>query len=106
MTNRVQFVGTRGPNGAFDIVRSCRVLFAELNAGSYDYVVAAPNRDVWNHLTVVNPQVAWLQADPNAALVKIIPGLKLNYPRGGPRQPEPFPVYRIKGQLQPSHCPR
>jgi len=106
LTNRVQFVGTRGPNGAFDIVRSCPVLFAELNAGRYGYVVAAPNRDVWNHLTVVNPQVAWLQADPNAAFVKTIPGLKLNYPRGGPRRPEPFPVYRIKGQLQPSHCPR
>ena len=41
LSNYVQYVGKKGPHGAFDPIRECAAWRRSLNAGRYSYVVTA-----------------------------------------------------------------
>ena len=106
LQNVIQFIGIQGAHGALRLAANCPELRREINAGNYDYVVASPNRNIWQRVTTPNPQVAWIATDPAAKLVKLIPGLPDDKQSNGLRTPEKFPVYQITGQLDPAACPR
>ena len=67
LSNHVQYVGARGPHGAFAPIDDCADWRRALNAGRYSYVVIAPERFPI-HVGVA-PEAAWTKADSAATLV-------------------------------------
>jgi len=68
LSNHVQYVGERGPNGGFHESPSCTAWRRALRAGRYDYVVVSPQlRDASTH------EVVWTATDPAASVVLTTP---------------------------------
>jgi hypothetical protein len=93
-SNRVQYVGLRGPHGSFTAITSCPRWRAAVNAGRLQYVVTTPARDPWQpkRLTL-SPESAWTASDPAAHLL---------YSRRANGQR--VAVYELSGQLNPGGC--
>jgi hypothetical protein len=93
-SNRVQYVGVRGPHGSFSAIRSCRQWRAALNAGHYRYVVTTPSRDPWRPKPLrPSPEGKWTAADPATHVV---------YTRRATGQR--ITVYELSGPLNPTAC--
>ncbi len=94
-SNRVQYVGRRGPHGSFTTITSCPDWRAALNAGRFQYVVTTPARDPWHPKRLgPSPEAGWTGSDPAARLV---------YARRAEGQP--VAVYLLRGALDPGSCP-
>jgi hypothetical protein len=65
LSNHVQYVGHKGPHGAFDRAPSCREWRQLLNAGNYDFVVVSANM----RGNTEPPEARWTRSDPAAKLV-------------------------------------
>jgi hypothetical protein len=87
LSNHVQYIGVRGPHGAFVAATTCREWRQELVAGHYDYVVIAP--PAFARQEDERPETGWLESDPDAVEVA---------GRGGAR------AYRLSGAIEPSGC--
>jgi len=93
-SNRVQYIGRRGPHGSFTPVTSCAEWRRLIDAGAYRYVVTTPGRDPWHPRTLLpSPEAAWTASDPAARLVFSHRALG--------RQ---ISVYRLSGPLNPAAC--
>ena len=65
LSNRVQYLGRRGPGGDFRELRGCRALLRAVGEGRYDYVVTTPNLDLNRPATLLpDPAAAWLSRGP------------------------------------------
>jgi hypothetical protein len=106
LQNWVEFVGVHGPNGKFGPSKSCAQTRLLINQGDFDYVIGSPDRNIWIRTTYPNPQVKWIASDPNAKLVREIPGLAHNASSTGSTEPDKFQVFKIVGPLNPKTCPR
>jgi hypothetical protein len=94
-SNRVQYVGARGPHGSFTAIATCRKWRQALNAGRYQYVVTTPARDPWHPKRLApSPESHWTGSDRAARLV-------LSRRARG----QPIAVYRIQGRMHPDACP-
>ncbi|MGZ4248217.1 MAG: hypothetical protein ACXVUE_07915 [Solirubrobacteraceae bacterium] len=93
-SNRVDYVGARGPHGSFTAITTCRRWRQALNAGRYRYVVTTPARDPWHpkHLAP-SPESGWTGSDPAAKLV-------LSHRSRG----QLIAVYKIHGRMHPRNC--
>jgi hypothetical protein len=65
LSNHVQYVGHKGPHGAFDRVGSCREWRQLLNAGRYDFVVVSANA----RGARAPVEARWTRSDPAAEVV-------------------------------------
>jgi hypothetical protein len=65
LSNHVQYIGHKGPHGAFDRVGSCREWRQLLNAGNYDFVVVSGNA----RGARVPVEARWTRSDPAAEVV-------------------------------------
>ena len=93
-SNRVQYIGARGPHGSFTAITGCRQWREAINAGRYRYVVTTPARDPWHpHKLHMSPEAAWTASDPNARLA-------LSRRATG----QPIDVFEIRGRLDPASC--
>jgi hypothetical protein len=89
LSNEVDFIGVEQPHGGFTAPTTCSKWRHLLNAGDYDYVVASRDRIEPGKPTY--PAAArWTEA-PGATVVL--------------RRP-PTIVFRLRGKLPPSGCPR
>ncbi|MBO0769356.1 MAG: hypothetical protein J2O48_11795, partial [Solirubrobacterales bacterium] len=89
-SNRVAYMGQRGPHGSFRPITSCRAWRTALNRGHYQYVVSTANRVFFTTQLVRSPEVDWTRSDPAARLVL---------------SPNPaIQVFRLTGPLQPGRC--
>jgi hypothetical protein len=89
-SNRVAYMGQRGPNGSFRPITSCRAWRTALNRGHYQYVVTTANRVFFTTHLVHSPEVDWTRTDPAARLV-LSPS-------------EAIQVFRLTGALHPDRC--
>ena len=92
-SNYVQYIGVRGPHGAFGPVRSCPQWRRIIDAGRYDYVF---------EFTSPSPTSRWTAGDPSAHLVardvlQRVPGNVYPSFVG-------FSLFRIDGHLDPASC--
>lgn len=94
-SNRVEWVGRRGPHGAFAPIESCAEWRAALDAGRYRYVVTAPKASV-----VLDDAGASLAEPREAAWTGSAPGARVLM-RDGPRRTT---VFRIDGPLGSAGC--
>ena len=89
-SNRVVYMGQRGPHGSFRPIHSCRAWRTALNRGHYQYLVTTANRVFFTTQLVHSPEVDWTRTDPAAELVL---------------SPSPaIQVFRLTGPLHPNRC--
>jgi hypothetical protein len=90
LSNRVQYLGTRGAHGAFLPIDNCKGYRRALNDGRYTYVfVAVDNYPI--PFTGKPKALAWTETDPAAHLV---------HHEGG------FWLFRLDGELKEGRCAR
>jgi hypothetical protein len=93
ISNDVDYLGQRGPNGAFHPFGTCGEWRAALNAGRYRYVVIATKRQQSGRHTVIVPGPdRWTKSARGVRLV-------LRDPQSGSA------VYEIESPLDPASCP-
>jgi hypothetical protein len=85
LSNHVQYVGHKGPHGAFDRVGTCREWRQLLNAGNYDYVVVSANTGGAR----APVEAGWTRSDPAAQVVLDVGTAS---------------VFRVSGAFAPSGC--
>ncbi len=90
LSNRVVYLGERGPHGAFNAIPTCARFRTAVNAADLDYLVTAP---FLNFLhpgdPVPSPEARWLRGEDAVAPVL----------RSGP-----VTVWRVGGELAPAAC--
>jgi hypothetical protein len=89
-SNRVAYIGRRGPHGSFRPITSCRAWRTVLNRGHYQYVVTTANVVFFTTRLVPSPEVDWTRTDPAARLV-LSPS-------------EAIQVFRLTGRLHADRC--
>jgi len=90
LSNRVRYLGVKGPHGAFDAIPTCAGFRAAVNAADLDYLVTAPFLNfIEPGRPVPSPEARWLRGEPAAKPIQ----------RSGP-----VTVWRIDGQLDPATC--
>ena len=93
LSNHVQYLGRRGPDGAFSAVRGCREWRRALDAGRYEYVVVTPANELFGTYTDKRPpELGWTLSSP-AAAVRL-------------REPGGATLFRLTGPSGISGCPR
>ena len=90
LSNRVRYLGAKGPHGAFNAIPACAGFRAAVNAADLDYLVTAPflNFIEPGH-PILSPEARWLRGEPAATPIQ----------RSGP-----VTVWRIDGRLDPTAC--
>jgi hypothetical protein len=89
-SNRVRYMGQRGPHGSFRPITSCRIWRTALNRGHYQYAVTTARAVFFTTQVVHSPEVDWTRTDPAARLV-LSPNRAIQ-------------VFRLTGPLHPDRC--
>jgi hypothetical protein len=89
-SNRVAYMGQRGPHGSFRPINSCRAWRTALNRGHYQYVVTTARAITFTTELVHSPEVYWTRTDTAAGLV-LSPSWAIQ-------------VFRLTGPLHPDRC--
>lgn len=90
LSNKVQRIGRRGPNGAFLPVADCAEWRRLVNEGRYEYVVATPRLDIWHpHSPAPSPERRWTATDPAAVPL-------IETPNGA--------IFRLDGEMSAERC--
>ena len=69
LSNRVQYMGRRGPHGAFGPISSCAAWRRELRSGRYRYLVITPPELLGAFSGVTTRETRWTASDPHAVAV-------------------------------------
>jgi len=90
LSNRVRYLGEKGPHGAFNAIPTCAGFRAAVNQAELDYLVTAPFLDfIEPGRPVASPEARWLRGEPAVAPIL----------RSGP-----VTVWRVQGSLAPTAC--
>jgi len=90
LSNRVVYLGEKGPHGAYNAIPTCKAFRAAVNAADLEYLVTAPFLNfIHTDEPITSPESRWLQNDP-AATPQIRSG--------------PVTVWKLKGKLNPDGC--
>ena len=104
LQNHLVFIGVRGPHGSFRSVTGCSGIRRLVNRGNFDYVVVAPNRDIWKQQTLHNPLTDWLRNYPGLKFVGWLPGLPNNFSAVQEKKADRFALYKVTGKLKSWSC--
>jgi hypothetical protein len=90
LSNRVVYLGEKGPHGAFNAIPTCTRFRAAVNAADLEYLVTAPFLNfIHTDEPISSPEARWLRHDPAAK----------PFIRSGP-----VTVWKLTGRLDPSAC--
>ncbi|MEX2107420.1 MAG: hypothetical protein WD827_00875 [Solirubrobacterales bacterium] len=90
LSNRVVYLGVKGPNGAFNAIPSCSGFRDAVNAADLDYLVTSPFLNfIHPDEPVPSPEAGWLRGARGVAPIE----------RSGS-----VTVWRVRGELDPSAC--
>jgi hypothetical protein len=90
LSNRVRYLGQKGPHGAFNAIPTCGAFRAAVNAADLDYLVTTPFLNFLHpDQPVPSPEARWLRGEGAVAPVL----------RSGP-----VTVWKLRGKLDPSAC--
>jgi uncharacterized integral membrane protein len=90
LSNRVLYLGEKGPHGAYNAIPTCAAFRIAVNTTDLDYLVTTPFLNfIHTGEPVSSPEARWLRSDPAAAPIK----------RDGPTT-----VWKLNGKLDPSTC--
>jgi hypothetical protein len=94
LSNHVQYIGVKGPNGTYRLPTSCPQFRRAVNEGDYDYVIMSqytqdsPEAEYWY------PIYAWAKTDAALKLVVAEPEIV----------PQPDYVFKVNGAMDPAGC--
>ena len=94
LTNRVQYIGQPGPDGAYRLPTSCPQFRRLINAGDYDYLILSQFTQDSRVAPFWYPIYAWVKDDPALKLVIEEPDIF----------PQPDYVFKVNGKLDPAGC--
>jgi hypothetical protein len=89
-SNRVGYLGRRGPHGSFRPIASCRAWRMALNRGHYQFVVTTARVVFFTTQIEYSPEGEWTRTDPAARLV-LSPNRAIQ-------------VFRLTRPLHPDRC--
>jgi hypothetical protein len=90
LSNRVRYLGVKGPYGAFNAIPTCREFRAAVNAADLDYLVTTPLLNfIEPGKPIRSPEARWLRGEPAVTPID----------RSGP-----VTVWRVRGRLDPAGC--
>lgn len=90
LSNRVVYLGEKGPHGAFNAIPTCRAFRAAANDQRLDYLVTSPFLNfIHTGAPISSPEAGWLRGDRAATPIV----------RSGP-----VTVWRLRGKLDPAAC--
>jgi hypothetical protein len=90
LSNRVVYLGEKGPHGAFDAIPTCARFRAAVNAADLEYLVTAPFLDfIHTGEPIPSPEPRWLRREPAAKSLI----------RSGP-----VTVWKLTDKLNPQAC--
>jgi hypothetical protein len=90
LSNRVIYLGQKGPHGAYNAIPTCAAFRTAVNAADLDYLVTTPFLNfIHTGDPVPSPEAGWLRGDKAPTPIK----------RDGPTT-----IWRINGKLDPSTC--
>jgi hypothetical protein len=90
LSNRVLYLGERGPHGAFNALPTCAAFRAAVNDAELDYLVTAPFLNFLHPSDpVFSPETRWLRGESAVAPLQ----------RSGP-----VTVWQVRGPLDPATC--
>ncbi|HEX5713799.1 MAG TPA: hypothetical protein VFX85_10840 [Solirubrobacterales bacterium] len=94
LSNKVVYIGQKGPHGAYRLPTSCEQYRRLVNEGNFDYLIMSqatqdsPEAEYWF------PVYAWTKTDPAVELVIAEPEIT----------PQPDYVFKVNGKLDPAGC--
>jgi hypothetical protein len=90
LSNRVLYLGEKGPHGAYNAIPTCQAFRTAVNAANLDYLVTTPYLNfIHTGEPIPSPEATWLRDDPAAAPIK---------------HDGPTTVWKLTGKLDPSAC--
>ena len=90
LTNRVIYLGEKGPHGAFNAIPTCAAFRSAVNAADLEYLITSPFLNfLHTGNPVPSPEATWLRNDPAAAPIN----------RSGP-----ITIWKLQGNLVASAC--
>jgi hypothetical protein len=92
LSNYVQFIGRKGPHGAFGALTTCRAWKAAVNEGNYDFLLVAAAHYPVPPL-VRSPAMSWAESEHGHALRPLA------------REGDRATAYAVAGRLDPARCP-
>jgi hypothetical protein len=94
LSNRVQYLGRKGPHGAFNAIRTCAGFRSAVNRADLDYLVTSPFLN-FAHTSrpIYSPEADWIRSDPAVSAIN----------RDGAGRAQ-VTVWRVDGQLDPAGC--
>jgi hypothetical protein len=99
-SNRVEFIGEKGPHGSNRLPTSCSQLRRLIDAGGYEYVIISQYTEDTGPFNTGTPNpyqfpiYAWVKGDPAMKLLISEPTIV----------PEPDYVFKVDGRLNPGAC--
>ena len=90
LSNRVIYLGEKGPHGAFNAIPTCEGFRAAVNAADLDYLVTAPFLNfIHTSHPIASPEAGWLRGE--TAVTPILRSGRVT-------------VWRVRGALDPGAC--
>ncbi|HEY2333600.1 MAG TPA: hypothetical protein VGH58_01150 [Solirubrobacterales bacterium] len=90
LSNRVIYLGERGPHGAYNAIPTCAGFRTAVNEADLDYLVTSPFLNfIHTGNPIPSPEAAWLRDDPAIKPIK----------KSGP-----VAVWKLEGKLNPKAC--
>jgi predicted membrane channel-forming protein YqfA (hemolysin III family) len=90
LSNRVVYLGEKGPHGAYNAIPTCAAFRTAANAADLDYLVTTPFLNFIDpSAPIPSPEAKWLYGDPAAKPID----------RSGP-----VTVWKLEGKLNPEAC--
>jgi hypothetical protein len=90
LSNRVVYLGEKGPHGAYNAIPTCAAFRTAANAANLDYLVTTPFLNFIDpNAPIPSPEAKWLRGEPAAKPIN----------RSGP-----VTVWKLEGKLNPSAC--
>lgn len=91
LSNRVVYLGEKGPHGAFNAIPTCRAFRAAVDAAGLDYLVTAPFLNFTDpDEPISSPEARWLRGAEPAVVPLASSG--------------PVTVWEVRGELDPEGC--
>ena len=94
LSNHVQYVGVKGPNGTYRLPTSCPQFRRAVNEGNYDYLIMSENTQDSPQSEYWFPIFAWAKTDP--ALELVVEERNVT--------PQPDFVFKVNGKMDPAGC--
>lgn len=90
LTNRVVYLGQKGPHGSYEPISTCSAFRAAVNAADLDYLVTAPFLNFLRPGSpIASPEARWLRGEP--AVRPLLHEGRVT-------------VWRVHGRLDPAGC--